>query len=320
MLQESTDAIPLLSLSISVLIDALDVLPVTSLALPSTISQSFESFSKFLITILFQNVSKEDLKDDCLYGFGVIALKDNPTFLPFISEAVELLKPYLGKFKIFITIIFIILLFLIINIIEKNHRDNNNNNNDDDEDDADDSSFLVRRYKTWYYYYYHHFFPIFLNYFIIIIIIIFRDIAISSLVKIAFYSNDYPERFPLLIRSLSYFPLHNNILVARDSHQLIVSIFFQHNAFIRSNGNILNIFTQLFIQIVSFYNNLYSYLLNNTISYGEFFEEYSQKVLCYEVTINEIENYLISNKSKLNISSEIVKVMKKRNKHLNKNK
>lgn len=151
MLQESTDAIPLLSLSISVLIDALDVLPVTSLALPSTISQSFESFSKFLITILFQNVSKEDVKDDCLYGFGVIALKDNPTFLPFISETVELLKPYLGKFKIFITIIiFIIFLFVIINVIEKNHRDNN--------DGEDDSSFLVRRYKTLYLTYHLFFF------------------------------------------------------------------------------------------------------------------------------------------------------------------
>lgn len=89
-------------MSLSVLIDALDVLPTTSLLLPSSFSvssssESHETFSKFLLANLFQNVSKNELKDDCLYGLGVCAQHDNASFTPLINEAILLLNSCLGK-------------------------------------------------------------------------------------------------------------------------------------------------------------------------------------------------------------------------------
>lgn len=140
------------------------------------------------------------------------------------------------------------------------------------------------------------------------------------MIKIAFFSNDYSDRFQLLIHSLSFFPLHHHILIARDTHQLLVSIFFQHNAFITNIGNLFNMFTQLFIQLIAFHNNLYSYLVKSNISESEFFEEYTQKALCYDITLNEIENFVITNKNKLTVASEIMKTMKKRNNLLKKGK
>ena len=105
-------------MSLSVLIDALDALPITSLMLPPPLSQSFESFTKFLLPILFQHISKDDLKDDCLYGFGVCAQHDNPTFSPFISNAIELLKPFIGKS----TFILVSIFYLFIFILDHNHQ------------------------------------------------------------------------------------------------------------------------------------------------------------------------------------------------------